>query len=248
MIFNQIEEHARRGEKMLVRLIDPDKFDASTLCEGFAFYFVGGSSAVDCTDTVRAIHEACGTKVVLFPGSPKQFTREADALLYLTLMNSRDPRFLIDAQLQSAPEVMASGIETIPMGYILVDGGRQSSTQRMTGAEPLPQTDIKSIVRIAQTAQLLGKKLIYLEAGSGAKTPVQQDVIRAVRETTEVPLIVGGGICSVEQMHSAFDAGADIVVIGNYFEEHPEMINVFVESYSSRCRAIVEPLSEECRE
>lgn len=228
-IYHTITERAHRGEKMLVRLIDPDKFDSSTLREGFDYYFVGGSSATGSSQVVRTIHERSITPVILFPGSPKQFTPEADALLFLTLMNSRDPRFLIDPHLQSAADIVASGIEVIPMGYILVDGGRQSTTQRLTGAEPIPQDNIKAIVSMAQAAQLMGKRLIYLEAGSGAKTPVQQDVIRAVRKAVQVPLIVGGGICSVEQMNNAFDAGADIIVIGNYFEEHPECLPDFIE-------------------
>lgn len=229
VIYNQIAESARRGGKMLVRLVDPDKFDASTLCEGFDLYFVGGSSDSDCTEVVRVIHAAGKTPAVIFPGNPKQFTPEADALLFLTLMNSRDPRLLIDMHLQCAGAVADSGIESIPMGYILVDGGRQSTTQRLTGAEPLPQTDIEAIVRMAQAAELLGKRLIYLEAGSGAERPVQQEVIRAVRSAVRVPVIVGGGIRSVSRMNDAFRAGADIVVIGNYFEEHPEAIPEFTQ-------------------
>lgn len=232
-IYDIITAHARKGEKMLVRLIDPDKFDASTLCGGFDFHFVGGSSAsADCTEVVRAIHAATDTPVVLFPGNPKQFTAEADALLYLTLMNSRDPRFLIDWQMQAAAEVIASGLESIPMGYILVDGGRQSTTERLTGAVPLPQDKPEAIVRLAQTAQLTGKRLIYLEAGSGALVSVSVEVIRAVREGISVPLIVGGGICTTEQMLEAFRAGADLVVIGNYFEQHPEKTSDFVEVLS----------------
>lgn len=227
-ILDTITERARRGEKMLVRLIDPDKFDAHTLCAGFDYCFVGGSTCGDCSDVVRAIHTACTTPVILFPGSPKQFTPEADALLFLTLMNSRDPRFLIDQHIQSADAIVTSGIETIPMGYILVDGGRRSSTQRLTGVEPLPQQNTDAIVRLVRTAQLLGKRLIYLEAGSGALTPAGQNVIRAVRKATDLPLIVGGGIRSVQQMNDAFLAGADIVVIGNYFEEHPESMSDFV--------------------
>ena len=122
MIYNTISDCARRGKKMLVRLIDPDKFDAATLYEGFDLYFVGGSTADGCSSVVRAIHDTCSTPVVLFPGNPGQFTPEADALLFLTLMNSRNPRFLIDWQLQSADAIVDSGIESIPMGYILVDG------------------------------------------------------------------------------------------------------------------------------
>ena len=232
-IYDIIRTRAQAGEKMLVRLIDPDKFDAATLCAGFDFYFVGGSSAsADCEKVVRAIHSTTDTPAILFPGSPAQFTKEADALLYLTLMNSRDPRFLIDWQMQAAAEVIASGIESIPMGYILVDGGRISTTQRLTGATPLPQDQPEAIVRLAQTAELTGKRLIYLEAGSGAQTPVNAEVIRAVRQGICVPLIVGGGICSPEQMLDAFRAGADLVVIGNYFEQHPEKTSDFVEVLS----------------
>ena len=227
-IYDNIAERAGRGEKMLVRLIDPDKFDASTLCEGFDYYFVGGSTGGDCSEVVRTIRKACTTPVILFPGSPAQFTREADALLFLTLMNSRDPRILIDPHIQSADEIVASGIETIPMGYILIDGGRVSTTQQLTQVTPVPQQNTDAIVKLVHAAQLLGKRLIYLEAGSGALTPVSAEVIHAVRRTTDLPLIVGGGICSVQQMSDAFDAGADIVVIGNHFEQHPEEIQDFV--------------------
>lgn len=227
-ILNHIVENAQASKKMLVRLIDPDKFDAATLCDGFDYYFVGGSTATDCTDVVSAIHQACSTPVVLFPGSPRQFTSEADALLFLTLMNSRDPRFLIDRHIESADAIVSSGIESIPMGYILVDGGRESTTQRLTGAQPVSAQNPVEAVHMARTAMLLGKRLIYLEAGSGAHQPVPQPVIRAVREAVDLPLIVGGGICSPKQMSDAFDSGADIVVIGNHFESHPEQIPLFL--------------------
>lgn len=227
-ILDSILQRAKAGEKMLVRLIDPDKFDASTICDGFDFYFVGGSTATDCASVVRAIHAACSTPVILFPGSPSQFTPEADALLFLTLMNSRDPLFLIDCHIQSADAIATSGIESIPMGYILVDGGRESTTQRLTGAQPASAQNADESVRLARTAQLLGKRLIYLEAGSGAKQPVPQHIIRAVREAINLPLIVGGGIREHEQMSDAFVAGADLVVIGNHFESHPEQIPVFL--------------------
>lgn len=213
---------------MLVRLIDPDKFDAATICDGFDYYFVGGSTATDCTSVVRVIHDACTTPVILFPGSPSQFTPEADALLFLTLMNSRDPRFLIDRHIESADAIARSGIESIPMGYILVDGGRVSTTQRLTGAEPVSAQNANEAVRLARTAMLLGKRLIYLEAGSGANQPVPQQIIRAVREAVDLPLIVGGGIREPRQMSDTFDAGADIVVIGNHFESHPEQIPMFI--------------------
>ena len=227
-ILNSISRRAEAGKKMLVRLIDPDKFDPSTLCEGFDYYFVGGSTASGTTAVVRAIHDACSTPVILFPGSPAQFTPEADALLYLTLMNSRDPRFLIDQQIETADAIVKSGIESIPMGYILVDGGRVSTTQRLTGAQPVSAENPDEAVRLARTAMLLGKRLIYLEAGSGANKPVPQSVIRAVKEAAHLPLIVGGGIREPRQMADAFVAGADIVVIGNHFETHPEQVPLFI--------------------
>lgn len=240
-ILDSILRSTKAGRKMLVRLIDPDKFDASTLCEGFGgpatnrqrgecfdYYFVGGSTAENCTEVVRAIHNACSTPVVLFPGSPAQFTPEADALLFLTLMNSRDPRFLIDQHIQSADDIVASGIESIPMGYILVDGGRQSATQQLTKAVPVPQQNTDDIVRLARTAMLLGKQLIYLEAGSGANVPVSKVIIGAVRRAVNLPLIVGGGIRTVGEMSDAFVAGADIVVIGNHFEQHSDDIPLFL--------------------
>ena len=227
-ILDSIFLRAKAGEKMLVRLIDPDKFDTSTICDGFSYYFVGGSTATDCASVVRAIHAACSTPVILFPGSPSQFTPEADALLFLTLMNSRDPRFLIDGHIHSADTIATSGIESIPMGYILVDGGRESTTQRLTGAQPVSAQNPDEAVRLARTAQLLGKRLIYLEAGSGALSSVPQPVICAVREAVDLPLIVGGGIREPKQMSDAFVAGADIVVIGNHFESHPEQIPLFL--------------------
>lgn len=233
MIYDTIVDRCKAGKKMLVRLIDPDKFEPSSLCEGFDFYFVGGSTASGCTATVRSIHAACSTPVVLFPGSPAQFTPEADALLFLSLMNSRDPRFLLEQHIQSADAIVASGIESIPMGYILVDGGRVSTTQRLTGAQPISSQNPDEIVRLARTAQLLGKQLIYLEAGSGALSPVPQDIIRAVRAAVNLPLLVGGGIREPRQMSDAFVAGADFVVIGNHFESHPEDITLFLAQHRS---------------
>ena len=233
MIYDTIVERAKAGRKMLVRLVDPEKFEPSSLCEGFDFYFVGGSTASGCAETVRSIHASCSTPVVLFPGSPAQFTPEADALLFLTLMNSRDPRFLIEQHMQSSDAIVASGIESIPMGYILVDGGRVSTTQRLTGAQPVSPQNPDEIVRLARTAQLLGKRLIYLEAGSGALLPVPQHIIRAVRSAVDLPLIVGGGIREPRQMSDAFVAGAHIVVIGNHFESNPEDIALFLSQHKS---------------
>jgi putative glycerol-1-phosphate prenyltransferase len=115
------------------------------------------------------------------------------------------------------------------MGYILIDGGRKSSVEIVSNCTPIPQSEVDRIVSTAVAGQLLGKQLIYLEAGSGAKMPISSDIIRIVRTQLQVPLIVGGGICTPNAMLQAFEAGADIVVIGNHFEQHPDEIDNFVQ-------------------
>ena len=234
MIYDTILLRIAAGRKMLVRLIDPEKFDEQSLCEGFSMIFVGGSTASGSEAVVEAVRRKTKAPIVLFPGNVRQFTPKADALLFLTLMNSRDARFLIDAQTDAAEAIAASGIETIPMGYILLDGGKQSAVERVTGCRAIRQEDEPAVVRTAVAAELMGKRLIYLEAGSGAKTPVKPSIISAVRSRIHVPLIVGGGIRSIQQMTEAFDAGADIGVIGNLFEEKPDETVRFIEAFHDR--------------
>lgn len=135
---------------------------------------------------------------------------------------------LITPHIKIAKNVIQSGIESIPMGYILIDGERKSSVELVSRCTPIAQNNVQQIISIALAGQLLGKQLIYLEAGSGAKKPVSTDVIRAVKEQITIPLIVGGGICTPQAMLQAFQAGADIVVIGNHFEQHPEQLPTFL--------------------
>ena len=228
-----IAERIARGQKMLTVLIDPEKADASrldTLCPLINdanpdFLFVGGSTGTQIEEVVRALRQRTSVPVVLFPGNVSQFTPTADALLVLSLLSSRNPEFLIGAQVRAARAIQDSGIDTLSVGYILVDGGRASAVQQATGSEPLTKTD--DILATAVAAELLGFQSVYMEAGSGAKTPVAASVIEAVRAKLRIPLIVGGGIRTPEQMHEAYRAGADIVVIGNHFESHPEQIPLF---------------------
>lgn len=218
---------------MLAVLIDPEKADASrldTLCplirEGKPdFLFVGGSTGNQIEEVVQTLKQRTDIPVVLFPGNVSQFTPSADALLVLSLLSSRNPEFLIGSQVRAARGILNSGIDTLSVGYILVDGGRRSSVQLATLSEPLTKTD--DILDTAIAAQLLGFQSVYLEAGSGAETPVFVNTIQQVRQNLHVPLIVGGGIRTPQQMQDAFAAGADIVVIGNHFESHPEQIPLF---------------------
>ena len=251
------------NKKALALLLDPEKADLASLPitpdVHPDYIFVGGSTGGDTTAFVRALKEyltaqrSCSAAVlqrsgltaegglgrppiILFPGSAAQFTPEADAVLYLSLLSGNNPEYLIGQQIKSARTIQESSIEVIPTGYILIDGGVETSTLRVTGTKPLDPTTAEGIQTIVDTsiaAELMGKKAIYLEAGSGAQTPVPPEVIKAVRAKTSVTLIVGGGIRTPEAMNAAYAAGAAIVVIGNHFESHPEELKSFVHRTSS---------------
>ena len=220
------------SHKLLALLIDPEKQESlHKLLPHLSLpdmIFVGGSTAQQCDACVTLLRKHTTRPIVLFPGNIAQFTPKADALLFLTLLNARTPEILIDPHIQVAQQVLQSGIETIPMGYILIDGKRKSSVEIATKCTPLQQNQINDIVSTAVAGQLLGKSIIYLEAGSGANNPISADIIRSVRAHIHLPLIVGGGITSPQAMLHAYNAGADIVVIGNHFEQHPEELPTFV--------------------
>ena len=190
--------------------------------------FVGGSSGGEQTEkVVRQLKAQYNVPVVLFPGNVRQVTSEADALLFLSLLSGRNAEMLVGQQVRAAEAVRQAGIETIPMGYILVNGGIESAVARVSGTQPIAQEAVDEIVQTAMAAEMMGKQVVYLEAGSGALEPVRSEVIRAVRAAISCPLIVGGGIRSTEAMQRAYDAGADIVVVGNWLEEHPEALEEF---------------------
>lgn len=231
----------REGRKLLALLLDPEKADLEKLPLSGSYLpdyvFVGGSTGGNCDAFVAALRRRTSVPIVLFPGSALQFSPAADALLFLSLLSGRNAETLVGQQVRAARAVRRSGIESIPMGYILIDGGKETAVQRVTHTQPIEQSDIVQIVDTAIAAELLGKQLVYLEAGSGAVTPVDADIIRAVRKNTHIPLIVGGGIRTTEQMTNAFGAGADMVVIGNHFEFNPEELPAFcqaVRQYSQR--------------
>ena len=221
-----------QSHKLLVLLIDPDKQDTwSALSPYLALpdlIFVGGSTGQQTEACIAYLRQFTELPILLFPGNIAQFTPMADALLFLTLLNAQSPDVLINPHIAIAQRVMQSGIESIPMGYILVDGGCTTSVEIATNCHPISQTSVDHIAAVAAAGQLLGKQLIYLEAGSGAHHPVAPSVIRSVRSHLSVPLIVGGGICTPQAMLDAFDAGADIVVIGNHFEQTPDEIVDFI--------------------
>ena len=231
-IIQQIVSAKAQSRKLLVVLIDPEKPAAvEAVCPYLSLpdmIFIGGSTGDQCETCIAQLRQTTERPIMLFPGNIAQFTPNADALLFLSLLNARTPDVLIQPHIHIAQQVLQSGIETIPMGYILIDGDRKSSVEIATQCIPIPQSNIREIVSTAIAGQLLGKQLIYLEAGSGAKTPISAEIIHAVRAQLSVPLIVGGGITTPEAMLHAFEAGADVVVIGNHFEQNPDEIDEFV--------------------
>ncbi len=193
--------------------------------------FVGGSQLSESIkDTVNEIKSRCNVPVVMFPGNSNQFADNVDAMLFLSLVSGRNPKYLIEQQIEAAPIIKKSNVETIPTGYILIDGGRKSAVQEISYTTPYKKTNIELIVNTAIASELLGHKMVYLEAGSGALEPVNPEIITAVKSAINIPLIVGGGISNRETYDKIVAAGADIVVIGNHLEMHPEDIKLFTES------------------
>jgi putative glycerol-1-phosphate prenyltransferase len=167
----------------------------------------------------------CNKPVVLFPGSPNQLSKEADALLYLSLVSGRNPELLIGAHVVSAPLVRDSGLEVMSTGYLVVDGGAPTTVSYMSGSAPIPRDKKDIAVCTAMAAEYQGKHLLYLDAGSGAQYPIEHEMIKAVRANTALPIIVGGGINTPEKAQAAAKAGANIVVVGNAIEKDPSLIN-----------------------
>lgn len=227
-VLNNIKKRIASGEKMLAVLIDPDKFEVSGTAEflrnlppATTHIMVGGSTVkAGRTDIVlRQIKKHSSLSVLLFPGDWSQITPEADVLLFLSLISGRNPEYLIGQQVKAVPMLQKTELEIIPTGYLLIDGGKETAVQKVTGTLPLSQADPDTIIHTAIAGKLSGKKMIYLEAGSGARFPVGKQIISRVKTAVDLPLIVGGGIRSQTQLDEIFRAGADMVVIGTAFEQ-----------------------------
>ncbi len=231
-LLNFIQNSKREGRKLIAILIDPDKValkDCKSLADqlnqsSIDLVFVGGST-VEENVTEEFLKRANFNKpVALFPGNTNQITEVAEAILFLSLLSGDNPEYLVHQQIKAAPLLQKSSLEIIPTGYILIDGGNETAVQRISKTKPILQNDITRIQDTALAAVYLGKQLVYLEAGSGAKTPVSTDIISTVSQTIDIPLIVGGGIRSKAGITAAFNAGADIVVVGTAFEEDSSIL------------------------
>lgn len=229
-ILEFIQAASIKGEKLLAILLDPDKTSIEKLPEIASrieklkanFIFVGGSFVENgITDLfVETLKVFTKLPIILFPGDFSQLTNHADALLFLSLLSGRNPEYLIEQQIKSVPFLKNSKLEIIPTGYILIDGGTNSSVLKASKTSPISQENISLAVDTAVAGMYKGKQLIYLEAGSGAIFSVNSKIISSVKQHISIPLIVGGGIKTKEQLNNAFASGADMVVIGTAFENN----------------------------
>ena len=222
------------GQKFFAVLLDPDNLDERGCLDIIRrcnthqvdYIFVGGSLVTKNNQAtiIRLIKKHSAIPVILFPSSSLHIDAEADGILLLSLISGRNPEFLIGQHVIAASLLKASQLHTIPTGYILVDSGRQTTASYMSGTTPLPHDKPNIAASTALSGELLGLHVIYLDAGSGAQHPVTAEMIATVRQTIDIPLIVGGGINNVQKADAALAAGADIIVVGNHIESDPVFI------------------------
>lgn len=215
-------------------LADPDKIEVADvprlarLCNdaGVDYLFIGGSLLMvhQMEACIRTFKAESNIPVIIFPGSPSQVTPLADALLYLSLISGRNADLLIGQHVTSAPLVKASGLEVISTGYILIDGGVQTTVSYMSHSMPIPANKPEIALCTAWAGEMLGNKVIYMDAGSGARNPIPVDMIEKVSNHINIPLFVGGGITTPEKVRENCRAGANIIVVGNAIERDPMLI------------------------
>lgn len=229
-----ILDHFRQSKKAIAVLIDPEKCDNGTrlleLLEKSAFagvdyLFIGGSTVTrrEFSETVQYIKAHSSIPLIIFPGSSQQISEKADAILYLSLLSGRNPDFLIGHHVQSAAELFEMDLEIIPTAYLLIDGGTQSSVAYVSQTTPIPRENSTIIRNTAIAGKLQGKQLLYLDAGSGARFSVPSERIKEL-QSIELPIIVGGGITTIEQIGELHQAGTNIVVIGNKLEQDTDFL------------------------
>jgi phosphoglycerol geranylgeranyltransferase len=233
-IYQSLIERKQSGKKSFAVLIDPDKVTQSLLDELILlsneakvdYFLVGGSLVISdhLDECVQHIKNNCTIPVILFPGSPSQISKDADALLYLSLISGRNPELLIGQHVVSAPFVKMSGLEIMPTGYMVIDGGAPTTVSYISNASPIPSDKNEIAMCTAMAGEMLGMRLIYMDAGSGAKKAITEKMIEAVAKNISVPLIIGGGILEPEKAYLNCKAGADVIVVGNAIEKDASLI------------------------
>jgi len=233
-LLNKFYELKAQGKKAFAVLIDPDKVNDDSFShlislskeQAVDFFFVGGSLITSSImeKVITDIKANCDIPVVLFPGNSLHLNNKVDGVLFLSLISGRNPDYLIGQQVISAPILKRSGIEVLPTGYMIIDSGRQTTVSYISNTTPIPHDKPSIAACTAMAGEMLGLKLIYMDAGSGAYNAVSPEMIAAVQQSVDVPIIVGGGINTAKKAHDALRAGADIIVVGNAIEERIELI------------------------
>lgn len=225
-IYSSILEAKNKGQKQFAILIDPDKMPSAealdlALDAGVDFFLIGGSLLTNGNlhNCIEFVKKSTQIPVILFPGNLLQIDDSADAILFLSLISGRNPEMLIGKHVIAAPVLRASKLEVISTGYMLIESGNQTTVSYMSNTMPIPADKEDIAMCTAMAGEMLGLKMIYMDAGSGAKNPIPLKMIKKVRSSISIPLIIGGGINTAEGVQQACDAGADIIVIGTALEK-----------------------------
>ncbi len=233
-VYHILTQARRNRSRILAVLLDPDSWvpeSVPLLAEriddsGAQLVFVGGSLMLTnhLDAFVREVKKHTRLPVVLFPGNSVQISSHADAILFLSLISGRNPEFLIGQQVVAAPLLQHSGLEIIPTGYLLIDGGNETTASYISGTKPIPRDKTGIAYATALAGFMMGHRVLYMDAGSGAGMPVPVGMIRKIATDIHVPLIVGGGIRTPGQLEEVYRAGATVAVIGTAFEEDPSVL------------------------
>lgn len=233
-IYTHLQADISAGNKKFAVLIDPDKIALKEVAPlvllaeqaKIDYFFVGGSLVVnsELDKMISLIKEQSTIPVILFPGSSRQLSYQADGLLLLSLISGRNAELLIGKHVEIAPYLKISPLEVISTGYMLIDGGVPTSVSYMSNTFPIPADKESIAVCTAMAGELLGLKLLYMDAGSGAQVPISTAMIKAVSAAIDIPLIIGGGIKTAEQARANVRAGADVIVVGNLLEQQPQLM------------------------
>lgn len=234
-ILSTLQHRHKQKKKSIAVLIDPDKAEdpskllhlihlASENCVDF--FFVGGSliTSTNLSDVVKVIKENVTIPVVLFPGNAIQVEASADAILFLSLISGRNPELLIGQHVVAAPILKNTRLEVISTGYMLINSGKLTSVAYISNTMPIPDDKYSLAASTAMAGEMLGLQTIYLDAGSGAEKEISSRMIASIRKSITLPLVVGGGINSAQKAINALEAGADMIVIGNALEKHPDLL------------------------
>lgn len=230
MKFKKFISGLESSKTQLAVLVDPDKFNPSLIKlaneNKVSCFLVGGSELKtnNIALVVDQIKKHTKLPVILFPGNEKQLTKKADGLLLLSLLSGRNTEYLIEKHIKAAPVIKKLKLPHLPTAYILINGGKPSATQRVSKTKPIDPTDIQLIKNTSIAGEQLGFKAIYLEAGSGAKNNVSQTILKTIKKSVNIPVIVGGGIDSEKKARNLIKAGANMIVVGNALEEDPDLI------------------------